>query len=271
MEKYKLNINNLSGANSFIKIPIGQNFSPMDNSEIAENQFLETAIDEAINPIVDYEKVRFYPFNGINKITIKLHNLGSTPLYYGDTIPTAPFNLGYSDDDVKFRRNRFKNSFIKFNFYDSPNPSDKRLVFQQIIYNQLNDDQRDINGNLLSISAMPITYRLVDPITFRTGNSEGYYIYWLKNPSTPYPKRFYMTATYNNAADGISTPLIAYDATLPIDLYNSYNSVKYQLSSINNNNIYAITSLDTSTFTNNRTINITGNELTITLYPIRIT
>ena len=281
MEKYKLNINNLSGANSFIKIPIGQNFSPMDNSEIAENQFLDTAIDEAINPIVDYEKVRFYPFNGINEITIKLHNLGSTPLYYGDTIPTAPFNLGYSDDDVKFRRNRFKNSFIKFNFYDSPNPSDKRLMFQQIIYNQLNDDQRDTNGNLLPVSTMPITYRLVDPITFRKGNSEGYYIYWLKNPSTPYPKRFYMTATYNNAADGISTPLMAYDATdgtvntfaptLPIDLYNSFNSIKYQLSSINNNNIYAITSLDTSINTNYRTISVTGNLLTITLYPIRIT
>jgi hypothetical protein len=288
MEKYKLSLNNLSQQNNFIKIPIGQNFSPMDNSEIAENQFLETAIDESINPIIDYEKVRFYPFNDINEIIIKLHNSGSTPLYYGDTIPASPFNLGYSNDDVKFRRNRFKNSFIKFNFYDSPNPSDKRLVFQQIIYNQLNDDQRDINGNLLSVSAMPITYRLVDPITFRKGISEGYYIYWLKNPSTPYPKKFYMTATYNNAADGIITPLMAYDATdgtvnpltgeivnpfapiLPINLYNSYNSVKYLLSSINNNNIYAITSLNSSTGNNYRTINVTGNTLTITLYPIRI-
>lgn len=281
MEKYKLNINKLSQENSFIKIPIGQNFSAVDNSEIAENQFLDTAIDESINPIVDYEKVRFFPFNGINKIIINLNNTGSTPLYYGDTIPTSPFNLGYSDDDVKFRRNRFKNSFIKFNFYDSPNPSDKRLIFQQIIYNQLNEDQRDINGNLLSVSAMPITYQLVDPITFRKGNSEGYYIYWLKNPSTPYPKKFYMTATYNNAADGIITPLMAYDSTngtvnpfaptLPIDLYNTFNSVKYVLSSINNNNIYAITSLDTSTPTNYRTINVTNNILTITLYPIRIT
>jgi hypothetical protein len=280
MEKYKLSLNNISQENNFIKIPIGQNFSPMDNSEIAENQFLNDATGESINPIDDYEKVRFYPFNGINKITIKLHNLGSTPLYYGDTIPTAPFNLGYSDDDVKFGRNRFKNSFIKFNFYDSPNPSDKRLIFQQIIYNQLNEDQRDINGNLLSVSAMPITYRLVDPITFRKGISEGYYLYWLKNPSTPYPKKFYMTATYNNAADGIITPLMAYDTTdgtvnpfaptLPINLYNTFNSVNYLLSSVNNNNVYAITSLDTSTGIKYRTINVTGNELTIILYPIRI-
>lgn len=277
MEKYKLNINKLSGENNFIKIPIGQDFSPMDNSEIAENQFLNDSIDEAINPIVDYEKVKFYPFNGINEIIIKLHNSGSTPLYYGDTIPTSTFNLGYSDDDVKFFRNRFKNSFIKLNFYDSQNPSDKRLMFQQIIYNQLNEDQRDGNKNLLPVSTMPITYRIVDPITIRKGLSEGYYLYWLKNPSTPYPKRFYMTATYNNASDGIVTPLMAYDATvlipptMPINLYNSYNSVKYLLSSINNNNVYSITSLDTSLGTNYRTINVTGNTLTITLYPIRIT
>jgi hypothetical protein len=270
MEKYKINLNNLSGANSFIKIPIGQDFSPVDNAEIAENQFLDEAIDEAINPVDDYEKVRFYPFNDINEIIIKLNNTGSTPLYYGDTIPASPFNLGYSNDDVKFQRNRFKNSFIKFNFYDSPNPSDRRLAFQQIIYNQLNDDQRDSNGNLLPVSTMPITYRLVDPITFRRGISEGYYLYWLKNPSTPYPKRFYMTATYNNAADGIITPLIAYDATLPIDVFNSYNSINYLLSSINNNNVYAITSLNTSTGTNNRTITVAGNTLTITLYPTRI-
>lgn len=279
MEKYKLNINNLNGENSFIKIPIGQDFSPMDNSEIAENQFLNDAIDEAINPIIDYEKVKFFPFNGITEIIIKLHNSGSTPLYYGDTMPTSTFNLGYSNDDVKFFRNRFKNSFIKLNFYDSPNPSDKRLVFQQIIYNQLNEDQRDFNGNLLPIATMPITYRIIDPITIRKGLSENYYIYWLKNPSTPYPKRFYMTATYNNASDGIITPLMAYDATdvinpfaptMPINLYNSFNSVKYLLSSINNNNVYSITSLDTSTGTNYRTINVTGNTLTITLYPIRI-
>ena len=88
-----------------------------------------------------------------------------------------------------------------------------------------------------------------------------------------------MTATYNNASDGIVTPLMAYDATdvinpfaptMPINLYNSYNSVKYLLSSINNNNVYSITSLDTSLGTNYRTINVTGNTLTITLYPIRI-
>jgi hypothetical protein len=280
MEKYKLSLNNLSQENNFIKIPIGQNFSPMDNSEIAENQFLNDATGESVNPIDDYEKVRFYPFNGINEIIINLNNFGSTPLYYGDTIPTSTFNLGYSDSDVKFFRNRFKNSFIKLNFYDSANPSDKRLMFQQIIYNQLNEDQRDINGNLLSVSAMPISYRLVDPVTIRKGLSEGYYLYWFKNTSTSYPKKFYMTATYNNAADGIITPLMAYDTTdgfvnpfaptLPINLYNNYNSVKYLLSSINNNNVYSITSLDSSTGTNYRTINVTGNTLTITLYPIRI-
>jgi hypothetical protein len=272
MEKYKLKLNGLNGANSFIKIPIGHDFSPMDNAEIAENQFLDEAITQAINPIDDYERVRFSPFNGITEIIIKLHNSGSTPLYYGDTIPTSPFNLGYSNDDVKFRRNRFKNSFVKLNFYDSPNPSNRRLAFQQIIYNQLNEDQKDTNGNLLPIATMPVTYRIVDPITKILGVSEGFYLYWLKNPSTPYPKNFYMTASYNNASDGVITPLIAYDTipNIPIDLYNSLNSVKYVLASLNNINLYTITTLDTSTGTNNRTINISGNTLTITLYPLRI-
>lgn len=269
MKKISINLRELSNEN-FIKIPIGQSFSPMDNSEIAENDFLEDAIESSVNEITDYEKIRFSPIGGIDEIIIQFKDSGSTSLNYD--------YFGHSDDDVKFLRNSFKNSFLKLNFYDSPNPSNRRLAFQSIIYNQLNEDQRNLLDNsLLPVNTMPITYRIVDPITLRNGLSEGFYIYWLNKPvNNSYPINFYMTASYHNALDGKITPLIAYDSSdviqnpdapiIPITKYNELNSIGYQLIKLNNNNEYKIFTDNTKSDLEYRTISVSGTKLYINLY-----
>ena len=251
MHKIKLNINKLGDSQLNIKIPLGHNFIPVDTSEIAENQFVDDEIASAINPTQDYEKMRFKPFSGVTEVIVQLMDSGSIQKTYD--------YYEYTNDDLKFRRNRFKNSFIKLNFYDTPLVTKQSLAFQMIIYNQLNEDQRDISGNLLDIASMPITYRLVDPITVRNGVSEGYYIYWLKNPEELYPNNFYMYATYNNAKDGVSSPLIAYDNSIAINTYNDYNYNKYILRSSGNMQEYAIDVTD-------RTISVVNNQLIIKLY-----
>jgi hypothetical protein len=251
MQKIQINLRNLGEQENYIKIPIGQNFLPIDTSEIAENQFIDDEIEKAINPIQDFEKMRFKPFSGITEVIVQLMETGSTPMTYD--------SFGYSNEDLKFQRNRFINSFLKLNFYDTPFITNRRLAFQLILFNQLNNDQRDTNGNLLDVSLSPITYRLVDPIKIRKGVSEGFYLYWLKTPYESYPNNFYMYATYNNAKNGISTQLIAYDAPLAINQLNDYNYTKYILSSIGNMQEYKADNT-------NRTITFSGNQMIIKLY-----
>lgn len=251
MQKVKINIRNLSEGLEFIKIPIEQTFQPVDISEIAENQFVEDEIEKAINPIVDFEKVRFEPFSGVTEVLFELMATGSTEITYDF--------FGYSTEDLSFRRNRFKNSFLKLNFYDSPFVTNQRLAFQLIIFNQINEDQRDFDGNLLDVSGSPITYRVVDPITVRNGVSEGFYLYWLKDPYEAYPSNFYMYPSYNNARDGVSTPLVAYNGIIPINEYNDYNYVKYTLRSVGSMQEYSVDNTD-------RTVEVVGNQLRIKLY-----
>lgn len=261
MEKIILNINKLGEDGNSIKIPMNNFFIPVDNYEVVQNEYIPDAILEGLNPVEDYEKKRFFPWNGINQIIIRLKQSGSTPLNYDD--------FGYSYDDLFFLRNSFKNSFIKLNFYDSPDPSNRRLAFQLIIYNQLNEDQRDpITKNLLAVNISPITYRIVDPIKIKTGISEGFYLYWLNNPpNNSYPIDFYMTATYQNALDGVITPLIAYDTpNIPINEFNAYNYVKYTLSSINGISQYKINMDSTMTGFDYRTISQVGSDLYIDFY-----
>jgi hypothetical protein len=251
MTKITINLRNLPKNQSTITIPIGQTFNSIDTSEVAENQFIDDEIVKVINEIQDFEKLRFVPFNGINEIIIQLKDSGSTPMYYDE--------FGLSNSDLLFQRNRFKNSFIKLNFYDSESPTNKKLIHQMIIYNQINSDQRDISNDLLDVSLMPITYRLVDPITVRKGVSEGFYLYGLKTPIEAYPNNLYMTATYNNANDGKTTQLVAYDSPVAINQYNEVNSVKYVLSSVGNMQEYSVDDTD-------RTIDFSGSQMIIKLY-----
>ena len=51
-----------------IDLPIDMNFQIVDNSELIERVFVDTEVEKAINPIVDYDKVRFVPKNGGNDI-----------------------------------------------------------------------------------------------------------------------------------------------------------------------------------------------------------
>lgn len=253
MKEININLSELNKKNLTFTIPIGNS-----NQKLRDNfsqDFIDEQIKNEINDVTDYEKVRFKPFNDTDEIIVELMVSGNTVLTYGD--------LGYTDDDIKFRRNRFKNSFLKFNFYDNYNPTNKKLTFQLILFNQLNNDQRDYNGDLLDVDFMPVTYRLVNPLKNIGGNSEGFYIYWLKNSINKYPLNFYMTASYNNASNGIETQFIAYDNPIPINLLTGVEWIKYILNSIGEINEYSIVN-------SNRTIDITNKKINMQLYPLNL-
>ena len=256
MEEIKININELGGQNTKIVIPIDNFAQPLDNTSTMYDKLVNEEVENAINPTIDYEKVRFVPFSGYTEVYVRLMKSGSTELVYSD--------LGFTNEDVKFRRNRWVKSSVKLNFYDSNNLSNRRLAFQSLLFSQINEDQRDVNGDLLDVSMMPVTFRLTDPITRPEGVSEGFNLYWLKEPRTPYPLDFYMYASYNNAFDGVESQLITFDGQIPINLYSGLNWVRYKLNSVQNNNEFSI---DNS----NRTVNFLSDKIEILLYPLNLT
>lgn len=224
-------LKDLGKPNNVFKIPLELKYLPVDNTESSEYDFIEEQSLLAINPVDDYEKVRFQPFNGITELQFHLKDKVGNPLTYQ--------YFGFSNDDLKFQKNRFKNSFLRMSFFDSPNPSNQRMAFQTQLFNQINEYNRDINGSLLDVSINPIIYKIIDPITIRRGISEGYYLYWLKNPKIDsYPLNFYMYPSFANAVDGKNTILVSNIGSTSINQYNSINFIKYTLTLGTGTNIY---------------------------------
>lgn len=120
--KYKINsaILNETTTATTINIPINLEFQIVDNAELIESKFVDYEINKSVNPILDYEKVRFTPLNNENNqlktITYNLSFLNFNNSLLG---PTYYSNIGFVDDDIKFKRNVFKDSYLLLQYYDS--------------------------------------------------------------------------------------------------------------------------------------------------------
>jgi len=118
MLKYQININNVDTGitATTINIPLSMDFQIVDQAELIERVFVPIEVEKSINPILDYEKVRFLPLTPtavpINGITFTLNLNGDTT--YGD--------IGFTDDDIRYNRNNFKYTFLNLSFYDTDNP-----------------------------------------------------------------------------------------------------------------------------------------------------
>jgi hypothetical protein len=220
VNRYKILAKDLSTApsGSTMVIPFSLDFIPVDNSDLVQKEFVEKETKKSINPIVNYEKSRFIPYNQnnqqvIKEIKIKLWKDSSTPLTYSD--------LGITNSDVLYRRNRFLNTFLRLSFYDSNQVTNSNFLFDVTYFTQLGDDQKDMSGcsgadplcvspninygNPIDVSSMPVSYVMSNPIISPKKLSEGYYLYWLNKDIEDGPKNIYMRASLNNASNGKTT------------------------------------------------------------------
>lgn len=244
---------NLSTLNSDeIIIPIGklQSFYPTGQSDLNES-FLDSKEENLVEANkIDLEKINYKPSNSFSKYNIELLNVGGGYMSYADFL--------YTNDDLLYQRNRFKNSFLLFDFFDSPVPTNQKRLLQISIYNQLTESNYDINGNLLDVSNIPMVFSIVDPKKRSVkSNYEGFYIFWYKNP--PYeslPKNLYCYTSYYNSVNGQITPLISYGSAISLNDYFAFNYIKYRL---NSDYTYTIDFTD-------RDINISSGILNINLY-----
>ncbi len=242
--KIKLNINTVfsgsSGSN--IILPMETSFHPVDQSELIDRVFVDIETEKAINPIVDYEKTRYIPIDSnslpIEKIIYVLDFNGQTT--FG--------GIGFTNDDIKFQKNSFINSFLNLNFYDSDNPLTQNLVSNVTLFTQIkSSDLYQTGSDTISIGQVlpsdqiPIMFVLENPIVNNRGFSEGFHLYGYKDElNVGESKYLYMRASFNNAKSGSSINMMVKSTPQPIDYLVHELYTRYILTRTNDGFYYKI-------------------------------
>lgn len=270
--KYTIKISDLTGTttDTMVNIPINLTPQTTDQAELIKRKFIDVEVEKAINPILDYEKVRFSPTylqsgNGINSlvnnITYNIRMLGSAGF---PNLPTMYSEIGMTNDDIKFGKKRFENSFLNLSFYDTDKPITQRLLSSINIYPRLLPMNVEPWGLPKPANQIPTTFILSNPIINPDGFAEGFYIYNYKDEvKFNAPKVLYMRAKFNNASNGKTTNMMTDGVPYYIDDLVNKLYTKYVLHRNNTGYYYRI---DT-TYSNN--VTVTGNDVTINLYEIQ--
>lgn len=224
VNKFKINISTIpSGATeTTINFPISMDFQNVDQAELIDRVFVDTEVENSINPILDYDKVRFLPItsNGdlISSIIydVKLLKNGSYVNNYGD--------IGFSDDDITYRKNSFKQTFLNLSFYDTDNALTQNLMGYSTIYSELRSTDliQNVGNGVLGqpkpAIQVPVNFVLENPLQNPKGFCEGFHVYDFKDSlKIGESKYLYMRANFKNAKTGKSVNLMVKNVAQPIE------------------------------------------------------
>ena len=277
--KYKINIKTMnSGATATtITFPIDMTFQMVDQAELIEKEFVETEVEKAINPILNYDKVRYMPITPtgvkVDKLIYNVNLLGANGQYvnfYG--------KIGFTDDDIKFKKESFKQTFLDLVFYDSDNALTQVPINNMTIFSNLNTtdlvpmgSDNGITGQPKPANEVPVNFILENPIVNPRGFSEGYHLYDYKNSlNIGGLKYIYMRATFKNAKTGKAVNLMVTQAPQTIDKLVNELYTRYKLTRNSTGFYYEID----PTYQGNPIIGInnvvyTQNSAVINLYEIK--
>jgi len=266
VNKIKIKIGNID-ENKYINIPVSLDFNSIGQSEVVNREFVDIEVDKSINPIIDYEKVRFIPLTSddgeVTDITFNLNFLNSS----GNLItPTNYSDIGFVDDDIRYKKNRFLNSFLRLSFYDSDKPTNQNLVSIITIFSKITKNDVDSTGRPKTANSFPVRFIISDPIKKPEGFAEGFYIYHFKNNVFDSIENLYMRAEFNNAATGKITKFINSSDVLPINEIINKLHINYLLKRTNTGYYYSLN----PEFNNISNITENGNAITINLYEIKV-
>lgn len=131
--KYQIKIDNKQ---KFINIPLTLNEAVLGQEDIIENEFVKKEVEKAINPIVDYEQVRLHPEHSgrvVDRVDYVINVMENGALATNTTLKT----IGFVNDDIKYRRNNFKKSYLNLMFFDSDIPTKQNLITINTMFNRL--------------------------------------------------------------------------------------------------------------------------------------
>lgn len=263
-----------------INIPISLDSQEIGKSELIETTLVNVELEKAINPILDYEKVRFLPVdsNGkhINEITYIVDLLGNNT--YG--------SIGFNDNDVKYQKQNFKQTFLNLNFYDTDNAMTQELISYVTLFSSIksvdllgtNEQQlaaynriKGIPGQIKPSNEIPLTFVLSNPIFNPRGFAEGYHLYGYKDELKIGDfKYLYMRASFKNAKTGKAVNLMVKNKAESIDRTVHEVYTRFKLFRTKTGFYYQIDDEyqgNGGIFSNN--VTYSNNNITVNLYQIQ--
>lgn len=253
-----------------INIPVQLDWELLDTEN--EINALQSEINaEVAGRPIDFETNRFSHsgVTDVNNVNLDNYDTGLNYEFYffsGGTISgsgsTQNWILdyradGFNTDEVYYFGERFKNSFWKLDFYNSP--SDKeQTIYLTVIIPTTQGERMPAN-----MQGQDVTIKMPKYILNWIGDKEGFFIYWLKKRDFLNIDTFYMTAKFFNAKTGQFTKMMTGRGTSQIDLTNGpqvYLSENYKYTFDNTQYFYYTVKLNYETQTY-QVLNTTGQRL----------
>jgi hypothetical protein len=261
--KLTINQNQFSGDTINIQLNIKNNFGIIDQDDLIDSVFVPKEVNNHINEIVDYEKVRIHPVNldltFIDNITYNIFlliNNVMTQVTYGD--------IGFSDSDLSMKKNVFTNSNLTLTFYDSDNALNQNELFNIVLYPKLTLNDLYVTlpsvGFVKPANQIQVKFTLSNPSTRPRGEHDGYFLYYFKDDITDVVNSLYMKAVFNNLKTGKSIILSTVSTPQIISELNDKLYTKYDLIKTSFKYTYKID----DNYSNN--VNYSGNDLNLLLF-----
>lgn len=151
---------------------------------------------------------------------------------------------GFTDEDVRYQKNRLKKSFLRLSFYDSNRPTEKNLLSYSTIFVDSGKLYAKMMRNASSLNYVTVNYKNIDAYRKSRGghvntepvsnlsddkkeelrlstqfvvsdkytsksSSEGFYLYlWVDSDMGMYPQDLYMQVEFNHAGYGRTIPFM---------------------------------------------------------------
>ena len=231
-----------------VTVPLGQIFDEVGREQLVET-WEEVKIQDAVNPINDYETTRYYHNNATNQGNT-FYNFSfwdeDNSQYENSFTP-----LGYLDKELAKDKKSFIKSFFKLDFYDTPTRKEQKLMFSMIMpanncrkeksveVSKIEDPIEWYTQKSKGLSPPFIRYNIYTPevqVGPFSGKNENYYIHWLKDKELYTGDTFYMACNFFNAQTGKSIRMVNRDYTdgaqtgpQPEGLYNPIEWYYYQV------------------------------------------
>lgn len=115
-------------------------------------------------------------------------------------------SIDFNVEDVNTVANNFNNSFFKLDYYDTPFSKSQKVYLTTILQ----------ASNGIKIDGVTIPTYLLD----YTENTEGFFVYWLKDKEIFNFDTFYVSATFFNGKTGVFTRMANVCQSTTSDRYN---------------------------------------------------
>jgi len=188
-----------------INIPVEMTWDTLgrgDAIDVYENEVL----DLIVNPTEDFEVTRY---------AHKMYGQGQTDINYqffflpavnqvtASTVSDWVMSYTaetFTNKEIYYFANSFKNSFFKIDFYNSNITETQEIRATIIIPTQQGNTVTSNIGTGLTVQNVEI--KTPDFVLDYVGDKEGFFVYWLKNPTYITETTFYMSAKFYNAKTG---------------------------------------------------------------------